>query len=152
MGLQSNITYQHIVNEFTDACQSHLAINSFDSGTIDFLDAQAVNKLYPYIYLRPVGSNLTDRVRSLRFELYSMDVPSVSDGSNVDVISNTEMYIYDLMAWFNFGPAIRQQTYNVTLQDILPVNEAFQDRVFGWVATINVDTPFKLDYCNYPQI
>jgi len=55
-----------------------------------------------------------------------------------------------LMAWFNFGQTNIQQTYDITLQNILPVNEAFQDRVFGWVATINVTTPFKLDYCSYP--
>ena len=46
-----NITYQEIVQQFTNACNEHLAINSFDTGTLDFLDANAVNKLYPYVYL-----------------------------------------------------------------------------------------------------
>lgn len=146
----NNLTYRQIVNEFTAACNAHLEIAKFDSGTLDYLDANAVNKLYPYIYLRPTGATLTDRLRTLNFELYSLDIPRVSDGSNVEVISNTEIYIYDLLAWFNFGQTNIQQTYDITLQNILPVNEAFQDRVFGWVATINVTTPFKLDYCSYP--
>jgi hypothetical protein len=32
-----------------------------------------------------------------------------------------------------------------------PVNEAFQDRVYGWVATINYTEPAVYDYCNYPD-
>ena len=145
-----NLTYSEIIQQFENACTAHLGINQFDTGTLDYLDANAVNKLYPYIYLRPTGANLTDRLRTLTFELYSLDIPKLSDGSNVEVISNTEIYIYDLIAWFNFGQTNIQQTYDITIQNILPVNEAFQDRVFGWVATINVDTPFKLDYCSYP--
>ena len=55
------------------------------------------------------------------------------------------------MAWFNFGPASRQQYYEVVLNNAAPVNEAFQDRMFGWVANVNITTPFNLNYCNYPE-
>jgi hypothetical protein len=34
---------------------------------------------------------------------------------------------------------------------LTPVNEAFQDRVFGWVANIDVLTPWKWDYCDFPS-
>jgi hypothetical protein len=148
----NNLTYRDIVNQFQSACDAHLSIAKFESGTLDYLDATAVDKLYPYIFLRPTSANLADRVRTLSFELYSLDIPKLSAGSNIEVLSNTEMYIYDLMAWFKFGQTNIQQSYDIVLQNILPVNEAFQDRVFGWVSTINVTTPFKLDYCNYPQV
>ena len=150
-GRRHNLTYSQIIDQFQNACNAHLAINQFDTGTLDYLDANAVNKKYPYVYLRPLTSTgVVDKVRGLTFELYSMDVPKLSDESPVKVLSNTEMYIYDLLAYFNVGNY--QTYYQVDITSIAPVNEAFQDRVFGWVATIDVLTPFKWDYCDYPQI
>lgn len=146
-----NTTYQDIVSQFQAACDAHLQIASFDSGTLDYLDASAVNRLYPFVYMRPLSANLTDRVRTVTFELYSLDQPKVGSSNNISVISDTEQYIYDIMAWFEFGPANRSQWMGVDLASAAPVNEAFQDRVYGWVATINVTVPFNLDYCNYPQ-
>ena len=106
-----NLTYQEIVDQFSTACSEHLAINSFDTGTLDFLDANAVNKLYPYVYLRPiVSTGVVDKERSLTFEIYSMDVPKLSDESPIEVLSKTEMYIYGLIAYFVEGPANRQQS------------------------------------------
>ena len=149
-GRRVNITYDQIVTQFREACAAHLGINQFDTGTLDFLDANAVNKKYPYVYLRPLTSQgIVDKVRGLTFELYSMDVPKLSDESPVEVLSNTEMYIYDIMAYFNFGKD--QQFLDVEMSSLAPVNEAFQDRVFGWVATIDITSPFKLDYCDYPD-
>ena len=69
-GRRHNITYNQIVTQFQDACTAHLAINQFDTGTLDFLDANAVNKLYPYVYLRPLTSQgVVDKIRGLTFEL-----------------------------------------------------------------------------------
>lgn len=147
-----NITYREIINDFQTACDQHLSISSFDSGTLDYLDASAVNRLYPYVFLRPLSAVMADRVRTLGVELYVLDQPKIKSQSNIDVVSNTEMYLYDLMAWFNFGPTERQQTYDVQLVNAAPVNEAFQDRVYGWVATLDVITPFMLDYCDYPKV
>ena len=146
-----NLTYQDIINDFQSAATAHLQIASFDSGTLDFLDASAVNRLYPFLYMRPLSANLADRTRTLTFEMYSLDQPKIGTSNNISVVSDTEQYIYDILAWFEFGPASRSQWYDVQLASAAPVNEAFQDRVYGWVATLNVITPFNLDYCNYPQ-
>jgi hypothetical protein len=150
--MATNLTYREIVDEFDAACTAHLQIASFDSGTIDFLDASAVNRLYPFIFLRPMNTLVSGNVRTLSFELYSLDVPRISGGSNIDVVSNTEQYLWDLMAWFNVGTTARQQTYDVIMNSATPVNEAFQDRVFGWMGNIDILSPFALDYCNYPQL
>tara|TARA_R110000803_G_scaffold16650_5_gene45764 strand:+ start:835 stop:3051 length:2217 start_codon:yes stop_codon:yes gene_type:complete len=151
MSTDRNISYDNIVQQFRNAASASLSVATFDTGTIDFLDANAVNKNYPYVYLRPVSSpGVVDGVRTLTFELYSMDVPKLSDQSPVQVLSETEQYIYQTMAWFNRGDL--QQTYEVTMTDLSPVNEAFQDRVFGWVASIEVITPYNWNFCDYPQI
>lgn len=146
-----NLTYRDVIDAWEEAADAHLQVASFDSGTIDFLDASAVDRLYPFIYMRPLSATVAERVKTYNFELYSLDIPKISAGNSIEVVSNTETYIYDLVAWFNFGPAARQQYYDVVINNAAPVNEAFQDRVFGWVANINVVTPFNLDYCNYPQ-
>ena len=146
-----NIQYREIVEDFQQACDEHLSISSFDSGTLDYLDASAVNRIYPFVYLRPLSATLVDKQRTLGVELYVLDQPKIKSQSNIDVVSNTEMYLYDLMAWFNFGPAQRQQVYDVQLANAAPVNEAFQDRVYGWVGTLDIITPFMLDFCDYPK-
>tara|TARA_R110000803_G_scaffold56193_3_gene113382 strand:+ start:5264 stop:7567 length:2304 start_codon:yes stop_codon:yes gene_type:complete len=152
MSTRNNIPYLDIINQFEAACSASVSVATFDTGTIDFLDANAVNKNYPYIYLRPISSaGVVDKVRNLTFELYSLDVPKLSDQSPVKVLSTTEQRIYELISWFNFGPPDLQQVYEITINDLSPVNEAFQDRVFGWVATIEVATPWQWNYCDYPR-
>lgn len=147
-----NIPYLNIVNLFQVACDQHLAIASFDNGTIDFLDSSSQSRKYPYIFLRPMASLLTDRVRTLSFELYSLDIPkAMKSQSNLELMSDTEMYIYDIMAWFNFQTATNYDTIGMELTNCVPVNEGFQDRVFGWVGSIDVTSPFALDYCDYPE-
>ena len=148
---QYNIPYMNIVELFQTACDAHLSIASFENGTIDFLDASSQSRKYPYVFLRPMSSLLTDRIRTLSFELYSLDIPKTKTQSNLELMSDTEMYIYDLMAWFNFQTASNYKTIGMELTNCVPVNEGFQDRVFGWVGSVDVTSPFALDYCDYPE-
>jgi hypothetical protein len=150
-------TYFDIVNEFSSSCAEHLAINSFAEGAIDFLDASSQNVKYPYVFLRPLTSpginlnaNGVSGTRTLTFELYSLDVPNLKDASPLQIKSNTEQYIYDIIAYFNLGDF--QRTEFITLQNITPVDEAFNDRAYGWVAVLNFTDAAVLDYCGYPSL
>ena len=149
-------TYKEIVTEFSSSCAAHLAIKSFAEGALDYLDASSQNILYPYVFLRPLTSpginldaNGVSGTRSLTFELYSLDVPKLSDASPLQIKSNTEQYIYDIISWFNLGSV--QQTEFITLQNITPVDEAFNDRAYGWVAVLNYTDTAVLDYCAFPS-
>ena len=149
-------TYKQVVEQFQAACNAHLAIKAFAEGALDYLDASSQNIKYPYIFLRPVASpginldaNGISGTRSLTFELYSLDVPKLSDASPLKLKSDTEQYIYDLIAYFNLG--LDQQNEWITLQGILPVDEAFNDRAYGWVATITYTDIAILDYCAFPS-
>ena len=150
-------TYKEVVTEFSASCAAHLAIKSFAEGALDYLDASSQNIQYPYIFLRPITStgivlndNGVSGTRSLTFELYSLDVPTLSNASPLQIKSNTEQYIYDIIAWFNLGNV--QQTEYITLNNILPVDEAFNDRAYGWMATINYIDTAVLDYCAFPSL
>ena len=150
-------TYQEVVETFEAACTAHLAINTFAEGALDYLDASSQNVRYPYIFLRPItspGINLNENgvsgTRSLTFEMYSLDVPKLSDASPLKIKSDTEQYIYDLISYFNLGSV--QQTEWITLTTIIPVDEAFNDRAYGWVATITYNDTYVLDYCAFPSL
>ena len=150
-------TYKEVVETFQSASAAHLAIKSFAEGALDYLDASSQNVKYPYIFLRPLtspGINLNPNgisgTRSLTFELYSLDVPKLSDASPLKIKSDTEQYIYDLIAYVNLGSA--QQTEFCTLQNITPVDEAFNDRAYGWVGVFTYTDIFVLDYCAFPSL
>ena len=149
-------TFKEIVETFESACDANLVVNTFQYGTIDKLDASTQNVSYPYVFLRNVTSpglvlnaNGVSGTRTLTFELYSLDVPKLTESDYLDVMSDCENTIYDIVSYFNNG-ADQQDSY-ITLVNIAPVNEAFQDRVYGFVATINYTEEGILDFCNYPS-
>ena len=144
-------SFQEVVNEFQTACNAHLAINTFHFGTIDKLDASSQNVAYPYIFLRPLSSpGLQSNIRTLAFEMYSLDIPKLTDEGVASIMSNTEQHVYDLVSYFRDGA--NQQTEWVDLINITPVNEAFNDRTYGWVATINYKEEGVYNYCEFPQL
>ena len=150
-------TYQEVVEQFQTACNEHLAINSFAEGALDYLDASSQNIKYPYIFLRPLTSNgiILDAngvsgTRTLTFEMYSLDIPKLSNASPLKIKSDTEQYIYDIISYFNLGDY--QRTEFLTLQNITPVDEAFNDRAYGWVGVVNFNDSYTLNYCAYPKL
>jgi hypothetical protein len=150
-------TYKEVVETFQAACTAHLAIKSFAEGSLDYLDASSQNIQYPYIFLRPItspGINLNPNgisgTRSLTFEMYSLDIPKLSDESPLKIKSDTEQYIYDLISYFNLGSA--QQTEWINLATIIPVDEAFNDRAYGWVANLTYTDIYTLNYCAFPDL
>ena len=144
-------SYKEVVEIFESAANAHLAVKSFASGPISYLDSQNQNTKYPFVFLRPITSiGLTGNVRSLAFELYSLDVPKVSDENALTVMSNTELYLYDLGSYIRRGA--EQQTMDFEMTNLNPVNEAFQDRMYGWVANVIYTEPAVYDFCNFPQL
>lgn len=144
-------TYKQVVEVFQEAADNHAAIKSFASGPLSYLDSNSQNIRYPFIFLRPISSpGLINNTRTLTFELYSLDVPKQDDENALTVMSNTELYLYDVGAYIRRGPY--QQDMGFDMSNIVPVNEAFQDRVYGWVSTVTWNEMDVYDYCNYPTV
>jgi hypothetical protein len=150
-------TYAQVVARFQSASINHAGINTFATGDLEELDAASQNVTYPYIFLRPItspGMNInqigTSGTRTLTFELYALDVPPLDEVNYLSIMSNTEQYIYDIIAYMNLGS--QQQREWVTLNNITPVSEAFNDRAYGWVGMVNYTDSGVLDYCAYPQV
>jgi hypothetical protein len=150
-------TFAQVVERFQSASLNHASIETFSYGDLEELDSTSQNVAYPYIFLRPItspGMNInnigTSGTRTLTFELYSIDVPPLDESNYLSLMSNTEQYIYDIIAYMNLGS--QQQREWVTLNSITPVSEAFNDRAYGWVALVNYTDMGTLDYCAYPQV
>ena len=149
-------TYKQIVEYFEDAANKHLAVNSFGHGSLDYLDARSQNVQYPYVFLRPLtspGYNEDTRIRTLSFELYALDVPKLSTESPVDIMSRMEMTLLDITGYFIWGPPSNDQStgYDIIVTNQIPTLEAFNDRAYGWVLNINVQTQGTYNYCDYPS-
>ena len=152
-------TYQQIVDQFELACDQHLGIHTFAEGSIDRLDSLLQNVKYTFAFLRPLQStgmvlnqNGVSGARTLNFEFYMMDVPQLTDTDVLRLQSQCEIYIYDIIAYFNLGPASRSQEEYIVLNNIIPLYESFNDRVCGWNANITVNTYGTLDFCNFPKL
>lgn len=144
-------SFQDVVGLFETACNQHLAINTFAYGTIDKLDSTLQNVTYPYVFLRPLSSQgLQNNTRTLQFELYSIDIPKLTESDYLGVMSDTEQYVYDIISFFRDGDY--QQELWCDLVNITPVNEAFNDRVFGWVALVTYNEEGVYNYCDYPKL
>lgn len=146
------INYQEIVNVFELAVGENEFFKGFGHGSIDNLDA-VVNRGYPLLFMRPLSSQglsgQDGRVRTLTFELYSLDVPKISDEDRRFSLSNTEQGIYDVYAYFLDGPV--QYDFSLSFINIVPLIEAFGDKASGWVATINIEsTASGISYCKIP--
>jgi len=150
-----NLSYKNIIDIFQQAADKHLAIKSFATGPIDFLD-NPQNIDFPLMFARPLTSqgmiqnnNGMGSFKAYQFEIYMIDVPHLTDGDeNTKILSDTEQYMMDILAYFNFG--IDQQNIFITQKTITPIWEAFNDRCTGWVMLLEVKIPYYLDYCNYP--
>jgi len=143
-------TYKQIVETFEAAATAHIPTKMFAEGAIDYLDANSQNIKYPFMFLRPLASaGLQNQTRTLTFELYSLDVPKLSDQSPLLVKSNTELWLYDIISYLNYGPT-SDRNIACNLVTMTPVNEAFNDRVYGWVAQIDVTEDGVYNYCNFP--
>ena len=150
-------TYKSVVDQIEAACTAHQAIKQFGEGSIDRLDSLFQNVKYPFAFLRPLQStgmvlnaNGVSGARSLNFEFYMMDIPQLTDVDVLKLQSQTEIYLYDIIAYFNLGAVQREEF--ITLNSISPLYEAFNDRVAGWQANITFNSYGVLDFCNFPKL
>ena len=64
-------------------------------------------------------------------------------------MSDAERTLYDVYTFFRDGA--EQQVYEINMTSITPISEAFQDRLYGWMGTMNIVTDSSgLTLCNIP--
>jgi len=145
-------TYEDIINKFRAAATYHSAIESFGHGSLDKLN-DIPNQPYPLLFVRPMGSPGIQPYgqRTLTFEVYILDVPKLDRTTDIQTMSTTERTLYDVYTFFRDGA--EQQEYEINMTAITPIQEAFQDRLYGWMGTFNIITDSHgLTICNIPTL
>ena len=143
-------TYREIIEKFERAADYHSFIQSFGNGSLDKLN-DSINQPYPLLWVRPLASIGIQPFgsRTLTFEVYVLDVPKLDRATDVQTLSDCERTLFDVYAYFRDGA--EQQDYGINMTALTPVMEGFQDRMFGWVATIDIDTSTAgITICNIP--
>lgn len=143
-------TYKDIIDKFERAADYHSFIQSFGQGSLDKLN-DSINQAYPLLWVRPLAGIGIQPYgsRTLTFEVYMLDVPKLDRATDVQVMSDCERTLYDVYAYFRDGA--EQYEYGIDMTAITPVMEAFQDRMFGWVATMDINTSTQgITICNIP--
>ena len=144
-------TYKEIVHKFESAGNYHTYINSVGHGGLDKMNDNT-NRTYPLLWIRPIASQGLQPYgqRTLTFEVYTLDLPKLDRELDIQVMSDTERANYDIYTFFRDGA--EQQKYEISMTGIVPVSEAFQDRVFGWVSTVDIITDSSgITICNIPH-
>jgi len=147
------ISFSTIVDNLIASSNGLTAVNTTDFGSIDKLDANQQNAVFPYVFFRPLTSagvpvgDVMVGSRQLNFEMYVMDIPYQTDSDIKSVMSSCEQIGYDILSAFYDG--IYNPTIKVNVSSIVPLFEAFQDRVAGWVFNITIETSAQgLTSCN----
>ena len=139
------ISFSTVVTDLKSAASTLTAVNTVDFGSIDKLDANQQNATYPYVFYRPVTSpgiafgQPMIGGRNLNFEMYVMDIPKLTDTDMTEVMSNCEQIGYDICSAF-YDSNTYEPKYTLAVSNIIPLFEAFQDRVGGWVFTLGIET------------
>lgn len=155
----SNITFKGLVRDLKKIYQHHEQINDFGFGysediTIKHDKEGAVQ--YPYMFIVPSPTTVDERQISYQFELIIMDrVINYTDENLVDILSDTNQIIQDVIAQFKYGYGAADGDYATTYDlqtpvDLRPFSDKYDDYVTGWLCTLNVTLPQTLDRCIAP--
>lgn len=152
------ISYAQIITKLRGTADNLVSVNSTAFGTLDKLDNQQHNILYPYVFFRPLtsdgigfsndninGNGRGERIISL--EMYVMDIPKQTDEDYLEAISQCELIGYNIITDYVDGDGY--DDFEVELRNIVPLQEAFKDRVVGWLFNIDIITnATQITNCN----
>ena len=142
-------TYNNIIQAFGDFKNAHYQLNSFFAGQTWNFQAE-MDTVYPAMVVLPQPSTIQSGVITYSFSVFICDILN-KDRSNVtEVYSDTSQIICDLVSEMKD----KEDTYGFWLDEtnvlIEPFEEAFDDVLAGWIATININVKFSGSICGLP--
>ena len=147
-------TYKEVIQFFENLCNSHLAIQQFQSGTISDIDVQTKDlpiTKYPLVFLVHRGGSIErdggSSITTFDFTLMVMDISKDRENLEVARLSDTHDILMDLIS------KIALTTWDEVQLSIdfpvltTPFVERFNNRLTGWGAEISVDLKAPLNLC-----
>jgi hypothetical protein len=154
-----NKTLRGFVNDLKLIYEKHEQINDFGFGFIEdvtFKKQHEGGVQYPYLYVIPDNTSVDERQLQYSMRLIMMDrVVNYTDENLLDVMSDMNQILQDVIAQFKYSFSQQDGAYTVTYDIDLPVQlqpfaDKFDDYTCGYFATINITLGQGLDRCIAP--
>jgi hypothetical protein len=151
----NTLSINQIVSIFQDLAIRHKMINDFGFGQTYDIGASR-QMLFPYLWVEPGDSRIIKsgngyKERLQTFSLYLMDKINMGDSNYQEIISDTHYILETIIS--EISQHLYYVEFNLSLDGditLVPVIEATDDNVNGYVATITIKIPIRYTYCNSP--
>jgi len=147
------ITYNGIISYFKEFADKHLQINSFTQGSADKIDLKKIND-YPVLHIDITGTSIQEKTIVFSVDVYIITASQSDDEiERVDALSSTLMIMQDLRAEFYEGKYIVPKLLLLRGSEELdcnPIEESFNNRVYGWSTSMSVTGINEATRCSIP--
>ncbi len=145
------MTYQIVINRIKEIINAHPFIQTYGYGSISDIakpdDEKAPN--YPYAFINPVSTNVTQHQFEATFNLIVMTQVKDKEDDELFGQSNCMKYINDILSQFVLTS--NDPLMNVTFPvNMTPFKERFQDDVVGATALLTIRYGQAMSVCDSP--
>ena len=147
------ITYNGIVSYFKEFANKHSQINSFTEGELDQIDVLKINE-YPVLHISISG--LTIEENTIAYEVDAHIITGVNDNDNearLNALSGMLLIMQDLRSEFYNGKYILNPRLLLRGDENIscsPIEDKFNNRVYGWTTSLTVTGVNESTICNIP--
>tara|TARA_R110002020_G_scaffold17516_4_gene61435 strand:- start:3572 stop:4717 length:1146 start_codon:yes stop_codon:yes gene_type:complete len=149
------ITLNQLISLYQDIGSRHKQVNDF-MAVQDFNIEMDRAPTYPLLVVNPVSANMPKSeggytVFNTTLELQVLDLVNKDNNNRMDVMSDTQQIIADIITEFSTHPYYMDNSID-TISDISfdPIRGAYGGDVDGWKISITLEHPVKLSYCSAP--
>jgi len=151
------MTLNQIIAAIRRAGENHRMVRTVAVGPEYDLVADGGQDNYPLVYFfhdkntitTPDGDTLGGQL-IYKFVLSVMDRQFENSSNQVEVMSDTHQILEDLISTLRYVYRNSTAAFNVN-DDALPFYDSRGDNVAGWVITLDVRVPLRLDFCAVPS-
>jgi len=147
------ITYNGIITYFKEFASKHVQINSFTEGGVDKMDLKKINN-YPVLHVDITGSEIQDNIIIYNLDVYIITgITDDNTDSRRDALADTLLIMQDLRSEFFKGKYIVAPSLLLRGDESIsctPIEEDFNNRVYGWSTSISVTGVNESTICNIP--
>jgi len=149
------ITLNQLISLYQDIGSRHKQVNDF-MAVQDFNIEMDRAPTYPLLVVNPVSANMPKSeggytVFNTTLELQVLDLVNKDNNNRMDVMSDTQQIIADIVTEFSTHPYYIDNSID-TVSDISfdPIRGAYGGDVDGWKISVTLEHPVKLSYCGNP--
>ena len=148
------ITFTGILAFFEKFANQHMQINSFSEGDLSKIELKKINE-YPLLHVDITSTSIEDNTIVYNVDAYILTGINndEADEWREDSLANTLLIMQDLRTEFFKGKYVVGQDLLLQGSETItcnPIDEQFNNRVFGWSTSMSVTGVNESTACNIP--